>query len=57
MDDRIQDFAKVTFDMDADFTPLFNWNTKQVFLSLVAEYSSLRHVRDKRSRDNHPYTF
>lgn len=44
MDGRVQDFAKVTFDMDADFTPLFNWNTKQIFLSLVAEYGSSRHV-------------
>lgn len=45
MDDRVQDFTKVTFDMDADFSNLFNWNTKQLFLSLVAEYPSTKHVR------------
>ncbi|MCO5596145.1 hypothetical protein L7F22_050205 [Adiantum nelumboides] len=43
MDNRVQDFMKVSFDIDADFTSLFNWNTKQVFLSLVAEYPTKRH--------------
>ncbi|CCE62668.1 hypothetical protein TPHA_0D00240 [Tetrapisispora phaffii CBS 4417] len=31
--------AKITFDLDADFTPFFNWNTKQIFAYLVAEYN------------------
>lgn len=44
MDRRLQDYAKVSFDIDADFTPLFNWNTKQVFLSLAADYDSRAHV-------------
>jgi signal peptidase complex subunit 3 len=44
MDRRLQDYAKVDFDIDADFTPLFNWNTKQVFLSLAADYDSKAHV-------------
>lgn len=30
--------AKIAFDLDADLTPLFNWNTKQVFVYLTAEY-------------------
>lgn len=30
--------TKLTFDIDADLTPLFNWNTKQVFVYLTAEY-------------------
>lgn len=30
--------SKITFDLDADLTPLFNWNTKQVFVYLTAEY-------------------
>lgn len=30
--------SKIQFDMDADLTPLFNWNTKQVFVYLTAEY-------------------
>ncbi|KAI8087565.1 signal peptidase 22kDa subunit [Thamnidium elegans] len=34
------EFARLTFDIDADFTPMFNWNTKQVFVTVVAEYQS-----------------
>lgn len=30
--------SKIQFDLDADLTPLFNWNTKQVFVYLTAEY-------------------
>lgn len=29
---------RLTFDLDADLTPLFNWNTKQVFVYLQADY-------------------
>ena len=29
----------------ADLTPLFNWNTKQVFLYLEAEYDNVKGVR------------
>lgn len=29
---------KITFDLDADLLSLFNWNTKQVFVYLTAEY-------------------
>ncbi|CUM68408.1 uncharacterized protein PRCAT00006131001 [Priceomyces carsonii] len=30
--------SKINFDLDADLSPLFNWNTKQVFVYLTAEY-------------------
>lgn len=30
--------SKISFDLDADLSPLFNWNTKQVFVYLTAEY-------------------
>lgn len=30
--------ARINFDLDADLSPLFNWNTKQVFVYLTAEY-------------------
>lgn len=30
--------SKVVFDLDSDLSPLFNWNTKQVFIYLTAEY-------------------
>ncbi|KAI9015805.1 signal peptidase 22kDa subunit [Phycomyces nitens] len=40
------EFARVLFDVDADFTPLFNWNTKQIFVTVVAEYESPSHNRN-----------
>jgi signal peptidase complex subunit 3 len=30
----------LTFDLQADLTPLFNWNVKQLFLYLTAEYTT-----------------
>ncbi|KAI8141278.1 signal peptidase subunit-domain-containing protein [Fennellomyces sp. T-0311] len=39
-------FARLTFDLDADFTPIFNWNTKQVFVTVVAEYETKTHDRN-----------
>lgn len=30
--------ARLQFDLSADLSPLFNWNTKQVFVYLTAEY-------------------
>lgn len=35
---RSKENTKVSFDLDADLAPLFNWNTKQVFAYLTAEY-------------------
>ncbi|CAO3631044.1 unnamed protein product [Mucor hiemalis] len=40
------EFARLTFDIDADFTPIFNWNTKQVFVTVVAEYQSKNFERN-----------
>lgn len=37
--------VKITFDLDTDLSPLFAWNTKQVFVYLTAEYNGT----DKRS--------
>ncbi|KAG2220024.1 hypothetical protein INT45_012200 [Circinella minor] len=39
-------FARLAFDLDADFTPIFNWNTKQVFVTVIAEYESKTHDRN-----------
>jgi signal peptidase complex subunit 3 len=33
-----QEYAHVKFDLEADFTRLFHWNTKQVFAYVVARY-------------------
>ncbi|AQZ15225.1 SPC3 (YLR066W) [Zygosaccharomyces parabailii] len=31
--------AKLSFDLDTDLSPLFTWNTKQVFVYLTAAYN------------------
>ncbi|KAI8933156.1 hypothetical protein NX059_009797 [Plenodomus lindquistii] len=36
-----EEYAHIRFDLDADLTTLFSWNTKQVFLYLKAVYPSL----------------
>ncbi|KAK7677514.1 hypothetical protein QCA50_019520 [Cerrena zonata] len=41
-----QDFAFVNFNVSADLTPLFNWNTKQLFLYLSAEYTNPQGIRN-----------
>ena len=30
--------SKIVFDLETDLSPLFNWNTKQIFVYLTAEY-------------------
>ncbi|RXW24274.1 hypothetical protein EST38_g1578 [Candolleomyces aberdarensis] len=42
-----QDLTFVDFNITADFTPLFNWNTKQIFLYLQAEYNSTVGVKNE----------
>ncbi|KAJ5280325.1 Signal peptidase 22kDa subunit [Penicillium angulare] len=34
------EYAQIRFDLDADLSPLFNWNTKQLFVYVYATYSS-----------------
>ncbi|KIK10125.1 hypothetical protein K443DRAFT_139893 [Laccaria amethystina LaAM-08-1] len=41
-----QDLAFVDFNITADLTPLFNWNTKQLFLYLEAEYINTQGVKN-----------
>lgn len=36
--------SKLIFDLESDLTPLFNWNTKQVFVYLTAEYPGKSNV-------------
>ncbi|KAJ7440155.1 signal peptidase 22kDa subunit [Mycena latifolia] len=38
--------AIVNFEIDADLSPLFNWNTKQLFLYLDAEYTNSKGVKN-----------
>ncbi|KAK2868095.1 hypothetical protein FQN49_003157 [Arthroderma sp. PD_2] len=35
-----EEYAQIKFDLDADLTSLFNYNTKQVFVYVVASYPS-----------------
>ncbi|OJJ95452.1 hypothetical protein ASPACDRAFT_81930 [Aspergillus aculeatus ATCC 16872] len=37
---RKEEYAQLRFDLDADLTPLFNWNTKQLFVYVYASYPS-----------------
>ncbi|KAF7316172.1 Signal peptidase subunit 3 [Mycena indigotica] len=38
--------AFVDFEIDSDLSPLFNWNTKQLFLYLDAEYTNAKGVKN-----------
>ncbi|KAI0293226.1 signal peptidase subunit [Russula brevipes] len=44
---RRQEYAFVTFNISADLSTLFNWNTKQLFLYLEAEYTNAKGVRNE----------
>ncbi|EED17925.1 microsomal signal peptidase subunit (gp23), putative [Talaromyces stipitatus ATCC 10500] len=33
-----EEYARIEFDLDADLSPLFNWNTKQLFVYVLASY-------------------
>ena len=43
------DEAHLAFDIDADLTSVFSWNTKQLFVWLAAEYSTPKHVKSSVS--------
>ncbi|XP_073999507.1 signal peptidase complex subunit Spase22-23 [Rhodnius prolixus] len=38
------DLGFITFDLQANLTTLFNWNVKQLFLYLTAEYSTENNI-------------
>jgi len=37
---KLFDSAELTFDLNADLRPLFNWNVKQIFIFVTAEYKT-----------------
>ncbi|XP_063708212.1 signal peptidase complex subunit 3 [Culicoides brevitarsis] len=41
---EMNDLGFITFDLKTDLTGLFNWNVKQLFLYLTAEYESESNV-------------
>ncbi|KAI0058116.1 signal peptidase subunit [Artomyces pyxidatus] len=44
---RQQEFAFVDFNITADLSPLFNWNTKQLFVYLEAQYTNTQGVQNE----------
>ena len=42
--DEKSDLGLLDFSIKADFTNMFNWNVKQLFLYLVAEYTTKENV-------------
>jgi signal peptidase complex subunit 3 len=38
------DIGFFNFDLNVDIEPLFNWNVKQLFLYLTAEYKTSQNV-------------
>lgn len=38
-----EEYAQIRFDLDADLSPLFNWNTKQLFVYVTANYPTTGH--------------
>ncbi|KAI9760655.1 MAG: hypothetical protein M4579_001519 [Chaenotheca gracillima] len=38
-----EEYAHIRFDLDADLSSLFNWNTKQVFVYVLATWPSTSH--------------
>jgi signal peptidase complex subunit 3 len=41
------DLALLTFDLKANLTTLFNWNVKELFLYVMAEYTTETNVRNE----------
>lgn len=39
--------ARISFDLDTDLSPLFTWNTKQVFVYLTASYNGSKNPTQK----------
>ncbi|KAL5480218.1 SPC3 [Sanghuangporus weigelae] len=44
---RNHEFSFIRFNASADLTPLFNWNTKQLFLYVGAEFTSADGTRNE----------
>lgn len=45
---RPKENSRIVFDLSADLTPLFHWNTKQVFVYLTAEYDGRKEGQSNR---------
>lgn len=47
---ELNDLGFITFDLQTDLTGLFNWNVKQLFLYLTAEYKTENNELNQVSR-------
>ncbi|KAA8900863.1 signal peptidase subunit-domain-containing protein [Sphaerosporella brunnea] len=47
-----QEYAFITFDLDADLSSLYNWNTKQVFAWLSVQYDGGENLRGVKHSEN-----
>jgi len=41
-----EEYATIRFDLDADLSPLFTWNTKQLFVYVTANYPSTKNGQE-----------
>jgi len=44
VEDGKSDMVMLSLNIHADMSPVFNWNVKQLFLYLIAEYSTMKNV-------------
>jgi len=42
-----QDLGFVTFNLKGDFAPVFDWNTKQIFMYLTAHYKTEDNIKNQ----------
>lgn len=42
---KVVDSPEFVMSLDADFSSLFHWNVKQLFVYVVMEYTGKKHVR------------
>ncbi|KAJ1671407.1 Signal peptidase complex subunit, partial [Spiromyces aspiralis] len=44
---REAEYARLTFDIDADLSSMFNWNTKQLFAYITVDYPTKHNDENK----------
>ncbi|CAG8480039.1 9000_t:CDS:2 [Funneliformis mosseae] len=47
VDKGLKEYAFVTMNINADFTPIFTFNTKAIFVSVVVEYETTSYNRNQ----------
>ena len=44
---KVIDSPDIVMSLDADFSPLFHWNTKQLYVYIALEYANGKHPRNQ----------